>query len=109
MTADREKLAAILEQHLSLYREMSHSELSARLHSPPNSTCLDVIKGTTSNGAEYTIETNIVWDDRSKRHIRVMSDLSTGTSGCLLGVLPIFSSDVSDGFILASDGTFIDD
>jgi len=57
----------------------------------------------------YAIETSIIWDDRSTRHIRLMPDLSTGTNGCLLGFLPVFTSDVADGFILAPDGTFIEE
>ena len=109
MTTDRGTLTAILAEHLSLYRAMSHCDLAARLDSPRHQDHLDVTDGTTPDGTDYTIETNIVWDDRSKRHIRVMSDLFTGTDGCLPGFLPVFRSDVADGFILAPDGTFIDE
>jgi hypothetical protein len=109
MTADVETLAAILAEHLSSYRKMSYSELAARLHSPRHSACLDVTDGTTPDGIAYTIETNIVWDDRSKLQVRVMSDLSTGSNDCLLGFLPVFKSDVAGGFILATDGTFVDE
>ena len=107
MTADRDTLAAILKQHLASYRKMSHSELAARLESPRHEDHLDVIDGTAPDGTTYTIETNIFWDDRSKRHIRVMADLSTGTRGCLLGFIPVFTPDVADDFILTPDGTFI--
>jgi hypothetical protein len=48
-----------------------------------------------------------LWDDRTKRHIRVIADLSTGTRGFLLGFIPAFSSDVSDEFILTPDGMFL--
>ena len=106
---DRDVLAAILAEHLSLYREMSHARLAARLESPSHQDCLDVVQGTTPDGKGYTIETNLVWDDLSKRHIRVMADLSTGAGGCLFGLFPVFTSDVADGFILAPDGTFIDE
>ena len=109
MTADLHTLTAILEEHLASYREMSHSELAARLESLRHEDHLDVTDGTAPDGTTYKIETNILWDDRSKRHIRVMSDLSTGTRGCLLGFVPVFTPDVSNDFILAPDGTFIDE
>lgn len=108
MTADRHALALILAEHLASYRAMSHAELAARLESPRHEDHLDVTDGTAPDGTTFTIETSILWDDRSKRHIRVISDLSTGTRGCLLGFIPIFTPDVADGFILAPDGTFID-
>ena len=109
MTANHEVLAAIFAEHLATYREMSHSELASRLDSPSHEDHLDVIDGTAPDGTSYTIETNILWDDRSKCHVRVMSDLSTGTRGCLLGFLPIFTPDVADSFIVAPDGRFIDE
>ena len=109
MTADRDRLAAILAQHLETYRATPHSDLASRLESPRHPDQLAVVDGTTPDGTTYTIETNVVWDDHAKRHIRVMSDLSTGTRGCLLGFIPIFTPDVSDGFIIAPDGTFIDE
>lgn len=105
MTAGLETLAAILKDHLASYRRMPHHELAARIESP--SKGLDVIDGTAPDGTPYTIETNILWDDRTKRQIRVMADLSTCTRGCLLGFIPAFSPDVSDEFILAPDGTFV--
>jgi len=107
MTADRDILAAILKEHLASYRVMQHSKLAARLESPRHEDHLDVIDGSAPDGTMYTIETIILWDDHSQRHIRVISDLSTGTRGCLLGFIPIFTPDVADDFILASDGTFI--
>ena len=105
MTADLETLAAILKDHLAIYRRMPHHELAARIESPLHG--LDVIDGTTPGGTLYTIETNILWDDRTKRQIRVMADLSTGTRGCLLGFIPAFSPEVADAFILTPDGTFL--
>lgn len=84
---------------------MPHHVLAARIESPRD--CLDVIEGTAPDGTPYTIETSILWDDRTKRHIRVMADLSTGTRGCLLGFIPLFQPDVADDFILKPDGTFL--
>jgi hypothetical protein len=109
MTTNRDTLAAILAEHLSSYRKKSHSELVARIESPRHSDRLDVTEGTTPDGTAYTIETNIAWDDRSKRHIRVMSDLSTCTNGRLLGFIPVLMPNVADSFILAPDGTFVDE
>jgi hypothetical protein len=105
MTADRDTLAAILKEHLASYRNMPHHELAARIESPNHG--LDVIEGAAPDGTPYTIEMNILWDDRTKRHIRVIADLSTGTRGCLLGFIPAFSPDVSDAFILVPDGMFL--
>ncbi|WP_168567274.1 hypothetical protein [Crateriforma spongiae] len=109
MAAEPDILAAILAEHLSAYREMSHSELAARLELPRHEDHLDVTDGATPDGTAYTIETNILWDDCEKRHIRVMSDLSTGNRGCLFGFIPIFTPDVADGFIMSPDGKFIDE
>jgi hypothetical protein len=38
-----------------------------------------------------------------------MSDLSTCTNGRLLGFIPVLMPNVADSFILAPDGTFIDE
>ena len=105
MTADLETLAAILKDHLASYRRMPHHVLAARIESAHNG--LEVIDGTAPDGTPYTIETNILWDDRHKRQIRVMADLSTCTRDCLLGFIPAFSPDVADEFILKPDGTFL--
>jgi len=109
MAADQDTLSAILTQHLATYRKMSHSELATRLESPGDEDHLEVINGTAADGTTYTIETNILWDDRSKRHIRVISDLSTDTRDCLLGFIPIFSPNLIEDFIIAPDGRFIDE
>ena len=93
-----------------LHDAASHGELAARLEaSGPNHGPLDVIGGRAPDGTEYTIEVNIMWDDVKKRHICVMGDLSTNRHGCLFGLLPIFTSDASDCFIVAENGTFIDE
>ena len=105
MNADLEMLSAILKNHLASYRRMPHHELAALIEPPLLG--LDVIGGTTPDGTPYTIETNILWDDRTKRQIRVMADLSTGTRGCLLGFIPAFSPDVADEFVLTPEGTFL--
>jgi hypothetical protein len=51
MTADLDTLAAILKDHLALYRRMPHHELAARIDSPLHG--LDVIDGTTSGGTQH--------------------------------------------------------
>jgi len=107
MTADREALMAILIEHLAGYRAMSHSELAKRLESRRKGDCLDVTDGVTADGTTYTIETNILWDDRSQRHIRVISDLTTGSRGCLFGLIPISVPNVTDDFIMDPSGNFI--
>ena len=105
MTADRDMLAAILKDHLATYRKMPHHELAARIESTRH--CLDVIDGTAPDGTPYTIETNILWDDRFKRHIRVMADLSTGKRGYMLGFIRVFSADFGADFILTPEGTLL--
>ncbi|MFN7842845.1 MAG: hypothetical protein ACK5YR_02165 [Pirellula sp.] len=105
MTADRDTLAVILKDHLASYRKIPHHELAARIESTRHG--LDVINGTAPDGTPYTIETNILWDDRTKRHIRVMADLSTNERGYLLGFIPAFSPDFGDDFILTPEGTFL--
>ena len=109
MTVDRDTLALILDEHLSSYRAMTYSDLAERLESPRHEDHLDVTDGSTPDGTAFTIETNILWDDHSKGHIRVMSHLSTDTRGWLLGFIPLFSSDVADGFVLCPDGSTIDE
>ena len=105
MVTDRDNLAAILERHLKLYRDQTHDELAARLEQSHDH--LDVTYGTTSDGTKYTIETNVLWDDHSKREIRVMADLTTENVGCLLGIIPIYTPNVADSFILAPNGMFV--
>ncbi len=108
MSAHRDQLAAILREHLRAYREMPYSELLTRLQSPHRQD-FQVTEGTASDGTNYTIETSILWDDVETRHIRVISNLQTGASGCRVAILPIYVSDVADGFIRAPDGSFIDE
>ena len=109
MTDERDTLSAILSEHLATYRTMSHSELASRLESARHEDHLDVTDGITPDGTTYTIETNILWDDRDKRHIHVIADLTTGTRGCLFGFIPIFTPDVVQEFILGPDGNAIDE
>ena len=105
MKADRETLAAVLINHLASYRNLPHHELAARIESPRGG--LEVIGGTAPDGTPYTIETNILWDDRTRRHIRVMAALTTVTRGCLLGFIPAFSPNVTDNFIVTPEGNFL--
>jgi hypothetical protein len=87
---------------------MQPSSLAARLNdSPHHHDHLDVIEGNATDGTEYTIEVNLVWDDEEKQHIRVMGDLSSGTRGCLFGFIPVFTPDATDDFIIAPDGSTV--
>ncbi|QDT14953.1 hypothetical protein [Alienimonas californiensis] len=106
--ADQADLAAVLLQHLAIYRAMSHTQLAARLKS---SQTLDVTDGVLPDGTTYVVETNLMWDDSAKRHVRVIADLSTGQRPPerLLGLIPVYRPDVQDGFIMAPDGSFVDE
>ncbi|NND96477.1 MAG: hypothetical protein HKN47_04005 [Pirellulaceae bacterium] len=98
----------ILGECLATYRQQTHAGLAARLDdSSYHHTPVDVIQGTSHNGVGYTIEISILWDDKNRRHIRVMADLTSSNRGCLFGFIPVLKPDVADDFIMAPDGTFI--
>lgn len=108
MTNGFESLNAALAEHLETYQAISYSQLAKRLDSPDPNDRFDVSEGTTPDGASYTIETNVVWDDpRKKLDIRVMADLSSGKRGCLFGFLPIFVSDAAGYFVITPDGAIL--
>lgn len=83
--------ADILVAELARWRAMSYDELVALVNEPHHFTR----KG--ASGREYGVEAVIVWDGRARQNIRVILDVS-GKGG----------KRTAD-FILAPDGTFIDE
>ncbi len=88
MTTDRKLLETLLVDHVAQYRATSYQDLASRLGSPRHSDHLDVFNGTTPDGIPYTIETNILWDDKAKGHIRVIADLSPILADACLDCFP---------------------
>lgn len=84
----------ILQSRISELRRLSYDDLKARFLSS-----VDAVTVKGSSGAEYEIETEAIWDNRRRGHLRVMVAIDDGG---LRALMPL-----NDSFIVAPDGTFI--
>jgi len=48
-----------------------------------------------------------VWDGKPHGDVRVCGDLSAVPHQTLLGFIPVYVSDVTDSFIMSTDGRFV--
>ena len=69
--------------------------------------CLEHIEDTAPDGTQYQTEFLALWDGKSHGDIRVCGDISAKPQKRLLGVLPIFNSNVTDSFTMSPDGRFV--
>ena len=91
---DKSEAAAILQDHISLYRAKPYSELKSLIGN------VQVHEATGSSGAEYTLEFDVRWDSNPDSNIRVIGAIDDGT-------FPSAFSPLSDDFILSPNGKFV--
>jgi hypothetical protein len=64
-----------------------------------NLGCVEV---TGPSGLQYQIEVDVLWDDKNGGNVRVMAGIDDGTFRAAL-------SPLTDSFIKAPDGAFVDE
>ena len=90
---NNEEAAAILRDHLQIYRRRSYAELVALLGKP------QVATADGSSGANYQLEVEVHWDDRPGGNIRVLGAIDDGGARAF--------KPLTDDFILAPNGAFV--
>jgi hypothetical protein len=91
----RDEARALLATHLAGYRAYSYSRLVELIGSVETAH----VRG--SGGTMYQLEIEFFWDDKKKGDIRVLAAIDGG---------PISSfSPMTDAFIKAPNGTYVDE
>ena len=91
---NKSEAAAVLKHHIGQYRGKSYEKLITLV----GNVQVHEVEGIF--GASYTLEFDVVWDDKSKGDIRVIGAIDDGT-------LRNAISPLSDDFILTPDGRFV--
>jgi len=98
----------LLAEHLDAFRKWTYESLVAEIdRTRDEHDCLRHVEGVCEDGTEYQMEFNVFWDDRRGGNVRVCADLTSAPARPLLYVLPIYTSDVTDSFIMRPDGSFV--
>jgi hypothetical protein len=104
------EMRRILSEHLAKYRTWSYAQLAEKIGRDPfwkPQDCLEHVEGTASDGTKYQVELNVFWNDKSNGEIIVSGDLSADPQRPLLGFIPIYTSDVTDSFIMSAEGQIV--
>jgi hypothetical protein len=105
---DAEQKQLLLAEYLARFRMWTYEALAAEIdRTRQENDCLYHIEGGFGDGPVYQMELNVLWDDNRGGNIRVLGDITTEPQRPLLGFLPVYTSDASDSFIMAPDGTFV--
>lgn len=106
MNADEKQ--ALLAEHLAEFRAWSYGALAAEIDRTRKAhDCLRHTQGVLDDGTEYQLEFNVSWDDKRGGNVRICADITTSPQRLMLGIIPGFTPDATDSFIMDSDGTFI--
>ena len=92
---DKAEARQIAEKELELYRSISYQELAGRIDQ------CEHYEGASEHGEQYQIQFDFFFDDGESRNIRVISKVSYS------GWTDFFP--VSSDFIIAPDGSFVDE
>lgn len=85
---------AILQRYVHDLRARAYGELRDMESRPER-----VLEVTGDSGVTYTVEIDVIWDDRRKGHLRVLLAIDDGG---LRAFVPM-----TDSFIVAPDGSFV--
>lgn len=100
----------VLSEHLERFRTWSDAGLTAAMaRARREHGCLECFEGTAADGTQWTVEINVVWDDKPQGNVRVIGDLTTEPQRPIMPFIPIYPSDVVDSFNMRPDGTFVDE
>jgi hypothetical protein len=106
----KKEMRKILSEHLAKFRAWSYAQLTERVvRDRKQHDCLEHVEGVASDGTQYQMEFQALWDHKPHGSIRVFGDFSTEPKRPLLGFIPIYTPDVTDSFIMSPDGRFVDE
>ena len=107
---DADEKRTLLAEHLADFRTWTYDALVAEIDRTRKAhDCLRHTEGIFDDGTEYQLEFNVFWDDRRGGDVRVCGDITTAPSRPALGFIPVHTPDATDSFIMAADGTFVDE
>ena len=105
---NKDEMRKILSEHLAKFRAWSYVQLSERVERDRKAhDCLEHIEGIASDGTQYQIEFQALWDDKPHGDVRVLGDLSAQPQRPLFGFIPVYTPDVTDSFIMSPEGRFV--
>ena len=93
---DKQEAQALLTEQMGMYRARSYADLLAMIG---HADCVQI---TSPSGQYYQIEFNVFWDNKPGGNIRVAAAIDDGSFRASF-------SPLSDDFLKAPDGTFIDE
>jgi uncharacterized protein VirK/YbjX len=94
---DKVEAKEILKEHINRLRKLHYSELCKYLEADN----IDTPEAVGKTGTKYQLEIQAVWDDKKEGHLRVMVCIDDG------GWRAFFP--MSDDFIIAPNGAFVDE
>ena len=68
---------------------------------------MEHVEDTAPDGTEYQMEFNVDWNDTPNQEVRVSGSLSVEPQKPFLGFIPIYTPNVTDSFVMATDGRFL--
>ena len=90
---DKTEARLVLQQQVARYRKLSQADLLHLLEATEAFEC------SSPSGAVYQIEVEAMWDNESKRELRVMACIDDGGWRAL--------RPLCDDFIIREDGSFV--
>ena len=105
---NRDEKQFVLAVELDLFREWQYADLAKAIdHTRQTCSRLHQVDRDYDDGTFYQITIEVFWDGRMGGNIRVCGDLSAQPHMVLSGSTQIYFPDVTDSFIMDSDGNFI--
>ena len=92
---NKEEAKSVLGKALGVYRTKTYNELRHLLETQ------DTSEVTAESGTNYQLEIQAVWDDEESGNLRVMGSIDDGGWRAFMPL--------TDDFIIAPDGKFIDE
>lgn len=106
----KEEMRKVLSEHLAKFRSWTYAHLAERVDRGPfwkPHDCLEHVEGTAPDGTKYQMEFNVDWNDEPNKEVRVSGSLAAEPQKPLLGFIPVYTADVTAGFVMAPDGRFL--
>jgi len=95
MFVDKAEANALIREKLATLRNQTRAELERRVGEPEHAEVV------APSGVAYQVETQAMWDDREGENLRVMVSVDDGGWRSF--------APLSGDFIVARDGSFIDE
>ena len=93
---DKQEARSLLTEQLATYRARAYADLVAMIGQD------DCVEIPSPSGPRYQVEFGVLWDDKPGGNVRVILSIDDGTFRAAF-------SPLTDSFIKAPDGAFIDE